>query len=140
MITFVPTNAKILKWIDKNRAFWKFRVKFGGQKLIRFLWKWFSLMNIKLEEQLSTRSFSISFNFDQLYFVNSCLIFVHSLQNLSDSEGANSHLGLISRDGILYWPGVWFRKKGCSLVPNGLDMIANYLFAIIILKVRARWL
>ena len=54
------------------------------------------LKNSKLEEQLSLRSYLVSFNFDQIYLVNLCPIFVNSLQNLSDSCKKNSHLGLIS--------------------------------------------
>ena len=48
-----------------------------------YLSNW-ALWNSKLEEQLSLRPFLISFNFDQLYLVNLCPIFVDSLQNLSD--------------------------------------------------------
>ena len=39
-------------------------------------------MNTKLEEQLSLRALLISVNFDKLYLVNLCLIFVGSVVNL----------------------------------------------------------
>ena len=98
------TTSKILKWADKNRAFWKFGVNFRGQKLIRFLWKWFSLKNIKLKDQLSLTSFLFLIIFKKLYLVNLCPIFVDPLQNLRDSWGKNSHLGLISdQDWCFSW-------------------------------------
>ena len=70
------------------------------------LWKWFSLKNTKLEEQLSLRSFFIVIIFDQLYLVNLCPIFIGSFQNLGDSEERNWHIGLISAQSqSLSWMG-----------------------------------
>ena len=85
-----------LKWAYKNRAFWKFEVNFRGQKVIESFWIWFSLKNIKLEEQLSLMSIFIWLTYVNLYLVNLCLIFVGSFQVSSDSWDRNDHLGLIS--------------------------------------------
>ena len=89
ILIFFPTCSQILKWVDKNRAFSKFKVNFWGEIATESLWKWFSLKNTKLEEQLSIRSFFISIIFDKLYLVNLCLIFVGSFQNLGDSWERN---------------------------------------------------
>ena len=47
--------------------------------------KWFSLKNIKLEEQLSVKALLILIIFKEFYLVNSCLIFDGSFQVSSDS-------------------------------------------------------
>ena len=50
----------------------------------------------KLEEQLSLKSFLTSANFDKLYLVNLCLIFVGSIVNLGARYQKNECIGLIS--------------------------------------------
>ena len=64
ILIFSPTLTQILKWVDKNRAFSKFKVNFWGEIVTESLWKWFSLKNTKLEEQLSLRSFFIQLRAD----------------------------------------------------------------------------
>ena len=51
-------------------------VHLRGQKVIESFWKWFSLKNMKLEEQLSFTSLLILVIFEKLYLVNFCPIFV----------------------------------------------------------------
>ena len=113
-----------MKWADKNRAFWKFRVNFGGQKLIRFLWKWFSLKNIKLEDQLSLTTFLILFIFIKLYLVNLCPIFVGSFQNLSESWEENNYLGLISVQNFTFveW-AIFFYNPSQTLLNSMFSLV-----------------
>ena len=54
--------------------------------------KMISVKNSKLEEQISLGSFLISFNFDQLYLVNLCPIFVGLFPILSDSSEKNKYI------------------------------------------------
>ena len=93
--------------MDKNREFLKFWVNFKSQRPIWSFWKWFSLKIMKLDEQLSVKSFFISLFFIKLYLINfgpnfGCLFL------LSDEDWVKTnYVGLISAQKCTFG---WMRK------------------------------
>ena len=53
----------------KNRAFSVFKANFHALKPPKSFWKWFSIKNMKLEQQLLVKYFFVSMIFDKLYLV-----------------------------------------------------------------------
>ena len=124
------TTSKISKWADKCRAFWKFRVNFRVQELIKFFWKWILLKNIKLEDQLSLTWYLVLFVFKKLYLANVCPIFVSSFPNFGESWEGNNYLGLISVQNFTFcWMGNFFLQSlPDSTVHSSLKIWKNVPF------------
>ena len=86
LIISFQTVTQILQCAVKNRVFLKFTVNFFETN-INLIFLKINLSNLKLEEQLSLKSFLFLIIFEKLYLVNFGLSFGSSVQNLSDCWG-----------------------------------------------------